>query len=287
LEHCWKTDRASRPSVKDVSTCVKSAASTCGILSPAGDTPQRHEEPDSGLFKFDHLFSDGDGIGATPIGRPSSEDSTLTDISLPDSIFSSNVSETATHITEPSRISIEGWVSESKGEGTGGTPDVTFEPVINDTHPISRPSTPCSVSKAQLRPSDGNPSPYRDSIFVHSNGSSRTTINGVTSTQGEDPRPGAATPDEGETCPEKPSAVGDPVDSSFLFLPGEKADGETRARNGSMPQSRKPPGMFTLFSPKPRSIEADIDDRVKQKPRQSRFHIRQWHGIIPPGEAHM
>ena len=76
------------------------------------------------------------------MGRPSSEGSTLTDISLPDSIFSSNVSETASHITEPPRISIEGWVSQSKGEGTGDIPDVTFEPVINDIRKLKHLPAP-------------------------------------------------------------------------------------------------------------------------------------------------
>ena len=88
---------------------------------------------------------------------------------------------------------------------------------------------------------------------------------------------------ESETCLEKPSAVGDFMDSSFLFLPDRQAVGETRARDDSVPQLHKPPSDFPLFSPEPRSIEAKIDNRVKQKPRQSRFQIRKRLGAIHPG----
>lgn len=52
LEDCWKTEREHRPPVKDVLIRVKSAASTCGILSPVGGVVQQHEEPDLDFSEF-------------------------------------------------------------------------------------------------------------------------------------------------------------------------------------------------------------------------------------------
>ena len=90
------------------------------------------------------------------------------------------------------------------------------------------------------------------------------------------------TPREGEADPENPSAVGDLEASSSEFLPDRKATGKLQGRDDPTRQLRKPPSVFTVFSPK-----SHIDDRAEQKPRQSRFNIRQWLGITPPGEAHM
>ena len=39
LEECWQSDRTARPSVKDVSSRVKVAASICGTLFPVGAYP--------------------------------------------------------------------------------------------------------------------------------------------------------------------------------------------------------------------------------------------------------
>ena len=90
------------------------------------------------------------------------------------------------------------------------------------------------------------------------------------------------TPREGEAHPENPSAVGDLGASfEFEFLPDRTAIGKIQGRDDPVRQFRKPPGVFALFSPKPRPIEANIDGRVKREHRQSRFHIRQWL------EAHM
>ena len=52
LEDCWQSDRKLRPSVIEVSSRVKTAASICGTLSSVGDVTQRQEDPDSDLFKF-------------------------------------------------------------------------------------------------------------------------------------------------------------------------------------------------------------------------------------------
>ena len=52
LEDCWQADRFSRPLVRDVSDCVKGAASVCDILSSVGGVPQRYEDLDSDLGEF-------------------------------------------------------------------------------------------------------------------------------------------------------------------------------------------------------------------------------------------
>jgi len=57
LEDCWKTDRFSRPSVRDVSDRVKRAASVCGILSSVRDAPQQYEDSDSDFGEFGGLLS--------------------------------------------------------------------------------------------------------------------------------------------------------------------------------------------------------------------------------------
>ena len=134
-------------------------------------------------------------------------------------------------------------------------------------------------------------------MFARSNGNSRTTIKGVGTRFGTGEWYRGpfllfaylsghdffkATPLEGEAHPENPSAIGDLKASSFEFLPDRKAIGKIQGRDDPTRQLRKPPSVFAFSGPK-----SHIDDRVKQTPRQSRFHIRQWLGIIPPGEAHM
>jgi len=52
LEDSWQSDRKLRPSVTDVSSRVKVAASVCGTLSSVGGVTQRQDDPDSDLFKF-------------------------------------------------------------------------------------------------------------------------------------------------------------------------------------------------------------------------------------------
>ena len=56
LEDCWQTQRTLRPSIKDVLTRVKTAASVCGMLCPVGGAPQRHEDPESDFNKFGKSF---------------------------------------------------------------------------------------------------------------------------------------------------------------------------------------------------------------------------------------
>ena len=77
------------------------------------------------------------------MGRPLSEGSTLTDISLPDSLFSSNVSEAASNITEPPRVSIDVLVAELKDGGAGAAPqDIASGPTVDDTRKLKHPPTP-------------------------------------------------------------------------------------------------------------------------------------------------
>lgn len=52
LEDCWKTERALRPSVEDVSGRVKAAALVCGTLSSVKNIPKWYEDPESRLDKF-------------------------------------------------------------------------------------------------------------------------------------------------------------------------------------------------------------------------------------------
>ena len=55
LEDCWQPRRTLRPSVKDVSSCVKAAALVCDTLPSVGGTPQQYENHDSGFTKFGGL----------------------------------------------------------------------------------------------------------------------------------------------------------------------------------------------------------------------------------------
>ena len=62
LEECWQTQRALRPSVKDVLGRVKAAASACSTLPPVGGIPKPYEDPESDLSKFGmslHHWSSG------------------------------------------------------------------------------------------------------------------------------------------------------------------------------------------------------------------------------------
>ena len=52
LEDCWQTDRALRPSTRDVSVRVQVAASFCGTLSSVGVVPQRYEDSDLDSSEF-------------------------------------------------------------------------------------------------------------------------------------------------------------------------------------------------------------------------------------------
>ena len=56
LEDCWQTQWTLRPSIKVVSSRVRAASSLCGVLSPVGGVPQRHEDPQSDFDKFGRLF---------------------------------------------------------------------------------------------------------------------------------------------------------------------------------------------------------------------------------------
>ena len=67
LEDCWKSDRTVRPSVKDVSSRVKLAASVCGTLSPVGAAISQPDDPESEVGRFGrslaHSSSDVELIG--------------------------------------------------------------------------------------------------------------------------------------------------------------------------------------------------------------------------------
>ena len=67
LEGCWKSDRMARPSVKDVLSRVKAAASICGTLSPVGGALPQLDDPESEINKFGrsfpHLSSDVEFLG--------------------------------------------------------------------------------------------------------------------------------------------------------------------------------------------------------------------------------
>ena len=73
------------------------------------------------------------------MGRSPSEGSTLTDISLPDSPFSSNVSMAANNITEPPRVSIDGLVAELKDGSAGAALDITSGLTVDDTRKSKHP----------------------------------------------------------------------------------------------------------------------------------------------------
>jgi len=125
LEDCWQTDRTLRPSVKTVLDRVREAASICGVLPSLGSAVKRYEEPESELTKFDQLFlgnsfpDDEDFyvsreqtpephpssflVSPPPVkDRPPSQDSTLTDTSTSDSLWS-KLSEAAS--CEPGKTS--------------------------------------------------------------------------------------------------------------------------------------------------------------------------------------
>ena len=52
LEDCWQSDRAVRPSVTDVSSRVKVAASVHGTLSPVGGALSSPDDPESEVGRF-------------------------------------------------------------------------------------------------------------------------------------------------------------------------------------------------------------------------------------------
>lgn len=56
LEGCWHTERTLRPSVKEVSDCVRAAAIVCGTLPSVGDVPQRGEDPETDFTNFGRLL---------------------------------------------------------------------------------------------------------------------------------------------------------------------------------------------------------------------------------------
>ena len=56
LEDGWQQARELRPSVKDVLSRLRLAASTCGRLAPLGGVAKRQEEPDSDFSKFGTLL---------------------------------------------------------------------------------------------------------------------------------------------------------------------------------------------------------------------------------------
>ncbi|KAF9781293.1 kinase-like domain-containing protein [Thelephora terrestris] len=100
LEDCWQKEPHLRPPVEDFLSRVKSAASVCGTLSPVGGFPQRNEDPDSDLMKFDQLFLGMTHDESEAIARLPSHDS---DTSASNSLFSetSEVSKTESTFTEP------------------------------------------------------------------------------------------------------------------------------------------------------------------------------------------
>ena len=98
--------------------------------------------------------------------RPPSQESTLTDTSLPDSLFSklSEASEAESHITEPPRTSadVPARASCSKGESTDALPDIFFSPALDRIRELKHPLAPL------LRPGDHQRSPppsYPGSYF--------------------------------------------------------------------------------------------------------------------------
>jgi len=81
--------------------------------------------------------------------RSPSQDSTLTDSSLPDSLFS-KLSEAESHITEPPVTSTDALapVSCSKGESTDALSDILFSPALNP--PIRELKHPAHTAIAPL-----------------------------------------------------------------------------------------------------------------------------------------
>lgn len=89
------------------------------------------------------------------MGRPSSQDSTLTDTSLPDSLFSnlSGSSVAGSYITELLRTSTDALPLASclKGESVDALPDILFgpawDPIRELKHPPAPPSHLCDASE--------------------------------------------------------------------------------------------------------------------------------------------
>ena len=96
-------------------------------------------------------------------------------------------------------------------------------------------------------------------------------------------------PHDRKAYPEKPPIVGDLVASSFLLVSDAAGIATTQAKDDPTLQLRRPASMLSLYGSKSRPIEADvsphIDDRVKQKPRQSRFGFRQRMGKVFAGDT--
>ncbi|KAF9648265.1 kinase-like protein [Thelephora ganbajun] len=259
LEGCWQTERTLRPSVKDVLGRIKAAASVCGTLSPVGGVPQRYEDPDSDFTKFDQLFlgttfGDEEFVGGYPMERPPSQESTLTDTSTPDSLFSklSEASEAESSIAEPARASTDVLARDSytKGGSSDDLPAPFFSPASDHVahfqltpDPVSRSSTPGSEPTVRPRPLRDNSGPYRNKRFAESGGSSRTLLPDVMAPQQEQPRPdtdsisinSTVVSHDREPHTEK-SLVGD-----LVALPDAAAIAMAQARDDPIRQLRRPP----------------------------------------------
>ena len=78
--------------------------------------------------------------------RPPSQESTLTNTSLPDSLFTklSEASEAESNITEPPRTSADvlAWANCSKGESTDALPDIFFSPALDRIRELKHPLAP-------------------------------------------------------------------------------------------------------------------------------------------------
>jgi len=83
--------------------------------------------------------------------RPPSQESTLTDVSFPDSLFSkhsedknSGDSEAESHVTELPRTNADALarISCSKAESTNDLPDIIFNPVFDHVRELKRPPAP-------------------------------------------------------------------------------------------------------------------------------------------------
>ena len=78
--------------------------------------------------------------------RPPSQESTLTDVSFPDSLFFglSEASEAESHVTEPLRTSTDAptRVSCSKGESADALPDIFFNPTLDHIRESKCPLAP-------------------------------------------------------------------------------------------------------------------------------------------------
>jgi len=154
LEDCWQTERTRRPSVKDVLSCVTAAAWVCGPLPSVGGIAHRHKNPES-HFNFgepppvtyrrtltphgtdtdvnsEHThepYPPSSPLTGSPstVDRPPSQESTLTDTSTSDSLFS-KLSAAESSATEPSKTSTDalGWGSRSKGDDARALTNILF-----------------------------------------------------------------------------------------------------------------------------------------------------------------